>query len=335
MGEPKSRPGVSVIIPVYNCEATIGKAVLSALGQSEQDVEVVVVDDGSTDRTRQIVTGLAAVDDRTVYVALPKNVGVSAARNIALTKASGEWVAVLDADDWFLPDRLRNMRLAAERLDADLVCDNLRLFDHALGHVVGVTRFGARGTATPLTVQLLFDLDHAFRRHHLGFTKPMIKTAFLKEKGISYNSRYRVGEDFLLLAEAVLNGARAFVLPSADYVYVHRISPSARTVAPNSRADTGFADIKRSCRYLLATYGNRMIKDERRGLAKKRKSISDWLAYMDALSAIRERNFRRLFSIIRQKPIILLIKIYTVRNRVQDLLMIKWSRLVNFPGYTE
>ncbi len=333
--ESGNRASISVIIPVYNCETTVEKAILSALEQSVRDIEIIVVDDGSADRTRQIVENLAAVDHRIVLIALPKNVGVSAARNIALARAAGDWVAVLDADDWFRPDRLRSMLLAAERLDADLVCDNLRLFDHALGRVVGTTCFGARRSATRLTVRRLFDLDHAFRRHHLGFSKPMIKTAFLREHGISYNSRYRVGEDFLLLAEVVLNGARAFLLPSADYVYVHRIAPSTRTAAPNSRADTGFDHIRKSCSHLLGMYGHRMDKAERRGLARKRKSISDWLAYMDALAALRQRDFGRFFVMIRRRPILLFIKIHTMRNRLQDLLMIQWSRLGNFRNYTE
>lgn len=327
MVESKSQSSVSVVIPTYNCEATIGKAILSVLGQSVPDIEVIVVDDGSVDRTRRIVANLAAVDDRILFVALPKNGGVSAARNVGLAKASGEWIAVLDADDWFLPDRLRKMLLAAKRLDADLVCDNLRLFDHALGHVVGVTRFGARGGATPMTARLLFERDHAFRRHHLGYAKPMVKTAFLRERALSYNPRYRVGEDFLFLTEAVLNGARAFILPSADYVYIHRIAPSTRTVAPNSRAGTGFADIRKSCSYLLGRYWRSMSKVERRGLARKRKSIADLTAYMDALATIRGKGLSQIVGLLRRRPMLVIVKMHMVRNRILDLLMVQRSRI--------
>lgn len=323
-----SRPAdVSVIIPAYNCEATIRKAVSSALGQSIRTIELIVVDDGSLDRTPQIVKALARADDRIIPIVLPENVGVGAARNIALAKASGAWVAVLDADDWFRPDRLRTMLAAAERLDADLVCDNLRVFDHALGHVVGVTRFGARHSATPLTTRRAFEMDHAFRRHNLGFTKPMVRAAFLKREGVAYDPRFRVGEDFLLLAEALLHGARAFILPSADYVYVHRIAPSTRTVAPNSRAGTGFADICRSCAYLLGKYWRGMSRLERRALARKRKSISDWLAYMELLAALRNKNFRQAISILKRRPTIPAIKIYTMRNRGLDLMMIGCARM--------
>ncbi|MGB8182528.1 MAG: glycosyltransferase family 2 protein [Stellaceae bacterium] len=321
------RPQISVIIPAYNCEATIRKAVSSALGQSIRAIELIIADDGSQDRTPQIVTELARADDRIIPIVLPDNVGVGAARNSALARASGAWVAMLDADDWFQPDRLRTMLAAAEQLDADLVCDNLRLFDHALGYVVGVTQFGARRHATPITVRRMFELDHALRRHNLGFTKPMVRTAFLKREGITYDPRFRVGEDFLFLAEALLHGARAFILPSADYIYIHRIAPSTRTVAPNSRAGTGFSDICRSCAHLLGRYWRGMSRLERRALAQKRKSISDWLAYMDVLTALRNKNFREVIAILKRRPTVPLIKIYTTRNRILDLMMIGHARM--------
>ncbi|MTK64138.1 MAG: glycosyltransferase [Methanobacterium sp.] len=327
MTTPKSLLRVSVIIPAYNCENTVETAIRSALGQTVRDIELIVVDDGSRDRTRPIVTSLAAADPRIKFIPLAYNVGVSAARNIALANAAGNWVAMLDADDWFRPDRLENLLAAAERLDADLVCDNLRLFDHALGRVVGGTHFGARHAATPMTVRQLFDLDHAFRRHHLGFTKPMIKTAFLKDKNISYDCRLRVGEDFLFLAEIILNGANAFILPTAGYVYVHRIAPSTRAVAPNSRAGTGFADICRSCHYLLGKYWKKMNKEERRSLSRKRKSVTDWMAYREALTAFHAKDFRKMIDITRRHPMVAVVKFFTVRNRIHDLLMIRWSRI--------
>lgn len=317
---------VSVIIPVYNCEATIERAISSALDQGSEIAEVIVVDDGSTDNTGPIVATLAQSDSRITSIRLPGNAGVSVARNTALANVSSDWVAVLDADDWFRPDRLRKMLLASKCLNADLVCDNLRLFDHALGREVGVTRFGFGATAMPITVEMLFDLDHAFRRHHLGFTKPMVRMAFLKNKNITYNPRFRVGEDFLFLAEAVLSGARAFILPSADYVYVHRVAPSTRTVAPQSRADTGFADIRRSCSYLLGRYWGRMNRRERRGLARKRRSISDWVLYTELLGAVRRSDLPTAIKIIRRRPLVLTVKIFTVRNRLLDLAMILRSR---------
>ena len=93
---------VTVIVPVYNGEAFIGEALDSALAQDLDGVEVIVVDDGSTDGTREIVKDMAGVQ----YV-WQQNQGPAAARNTALELARGEFVAFLDADDRIPPSKLR------------------------------------------------------------------------------------------------------------------------------------------------------------------------------------------------------------------------------------
>ena len=95
-------PLVSVIIPVYNGERYIVQAVESALRQTFTNLEIIVVDDGSTDRTQQV---LQPYFDRIRYI-YQENQGVAAARNIACQLAQGEFLAFLDADDYFLPSKL-------------------------------------------------------------------------------------------------------------------------------------------------------------------------------------------------------------------------------------
>ena len=94
---------VSVIIPVYNQAHYLGSAIQSVLEQTWGDFEVVVVDDGSTDHTRQVVE---AVSDARVHYIYQGNKGPSGARNTGIRASSGEYVAFLDADDLFLPDKL-------------------------------------------------------------------------------------------------------------------------------------------------------------------------------------------------------------------------------------
>lgn len=119
-------PLVSVITPAYNVERWIREAVSSALGQSIGDLEVLVVDDGSRDRTAALVEELAASDPR-VRLLRTRNRGVSAARNAALAVASGEFLALLDGDDvWdarFLEEQLAVFRT---RPEADVVIGNAR-----------------------------------------------------------------------------------------------------------------------------------------------------------------------------------------------------------------
>ena len=96
-------PLVSVVIPAYNAERTIGATLATVLGQTFQDIEVVVVDDGSTDATAGAATSLG--DDRVRVVRQP-NAGHAAARNTGIADARGRYIAMIDADDLWLPDKL-------------------------------------------------------------------------------------------------------------------------------------------------------------------------------------------------------------------------------------
>src|SRR5439155_203270 len=107
-----STPTFSVIIPAYNAAATIGRAIDSVLAQRYAAREIIVVNDGSIDETEATV---AAYGPQVKYLFQP-NSGVSAARNAAAHAATGDWLAFLDADDWYYPDRLR---WHAEWIDRD------------------------------------------------------------------------------------------------------------------------------------------------------------------------------------------------------------------------
>jgi succinoglycan biosynthesis protein ExoO len=133
-------PRVSIIIAVLNGIRTIGKAIESAQAQTERDLEILVVDDGSTDGTPDFVHGYAARDPRIRLIRLEKNVGAAAATNVAIAQAKGDWIGVLDADDWYEPGRVEALLKAAAHHDADLVGDNLRIFDHIRGKIIEVTQ---------------------------------------------------------------------------------------------------------------------------------------------------------------------------------------------------
>ena len=98
-----SAPRFSVIIPAYNAEAFIARAIDSVLAQTWPAHEILVVDDGSADSTARIVAGYG----EGVRYLRQENAGVSAARNAGARAATGDWLAFLDADDWYYPDRLK------------------------------------------------------------------------------------------------------------------------------------------------------------------------------------------------------------------------------------
>lgn len=135
-------PRFSVVIPAYNAAATIARAIASVHAQSWRAHEIIVVDDGSSDATQRI-----ALDRGATCIRQP-NAGPSAARNRGVAAASGDWIAFLDADDWFLPDRLR---VHAEMIGADPALDFVvggfdyaDAGDHIVGRSLPNTELGRR-----------------------------------------------------------------------------------------------------------------------------------------------------------------------------------------------
>lgn len=122
----KTRPMISVIMPVYNCGNFINQAIDSILDQSFSDFELIIIDDGSFDETERMV--IAFRDKRINYYRLDHNAGNYHARNIGLKVAKGIYVAVMDADDIALPKRLETQYNYLESHDDVLATGTCFLF---------------------------------------------------------------------------------------------------------------------------------------------------------------------------------------------------------------
>ena len=106
---------ISIIMPAYRCEKTVEESVRSIQTQTYGNWELIIVDDGSPDNTPAVLARLAAEDSRIRVITLEKNEGVASARNHAAEAASGDWIAFLDSDDIWLPEKLdRQLSLAEE-----------------------------------------------------------------------------------------------------------------------------------------------------------------------------------------------------------------------------
>ena len=111
---------ISVVMPAYNAAATLEASMRSALDQTHREVELLVVDDRSTDGSWELVQSLAREDARVVPIRQPRNGGVAAARNAGIEAATGRYIAFLDSDDRWYPDKLQvqlaSMRAAGARV---------------------------------------------------------------------------------------------------------------------------------------------------------------------------------------------------------------------------
>ncbi|MGB4386964.1 MAG: glycosyltransferase family 2 protein, partial [Caldicoprobacterales bacterium] len=97
---------VSIITPAYNCEKYIGETIESVLKQSYENWELIIVDDCSTDNTKSVVEEYIKRDKRIKYYSLDVNSGAAVARTKAMELASGEYIAFLDSDDLWMPNKL-------------------------------------------------------------------------------------------------------------------------------------------------------------------------------------------------------------------------------------
>lgn len=125
----ESTPLVSVIMPAYNAEKYIEQAIRSVQKQTVRSWELIVVDDRSTDKTAEQIRRLAAEDMRIIPVYSETNHGAAESRNIALRQCRGEFVALLDADDVWHPQKLERELERVRETDADLVYSSYAMID--------------------------------------------------------------------------------------------------------------------------------------------------------------------------------------------------------------
>ena len=119
----------SVIVPAYRSEKYIAACIASVQAQTFRDLEIVVVDDASEDYTGQIVQQMAKEDERIRYLRQEANRGVAAARNRGVEEAAGEWIALLDSDDVWLPEKLEKQLVLQQQSGAELIYTGAQCMD--------------------------------------------------------------------------------------------------------------------------------------------------------------------------------------------------------------
>ncbi|XUU60706.1 glycosyltransferase family 2 protein [Erythrobacter sp. HA6-11] len=214
---------IAVIIPAYRAAWCIADAVASALAQPEV-AEVLVVDDASGDET---LDAAATADDGTGRLKLLRqevNQGPSAARNRAIAESGSPYIAVLDSDDRFLPGRFATLLSIEE--DWDFVADDI-LF---AGNAETIAAMPAPERQGPPRTRKIDLAEFARRniskrgadRSELGFLKPLMRREFLEKNNLVYNEQLRLGEDFILYAEALEKGAKFLLAEACGYGAIER-----------------------------------------------------------------------------------------------------------------
>jgi len=214
---------VSVIVPVYNCEAFLPECIASLRAQTLEDLEMIFVCDGSPDNSLSILRAAQEEDARIRVIAFETNRGVSAARNAGIEAASGEYVIFCDGDDWIEPQMYERLYDMAVSCDADIAfCRVFKDYPHKqenvpLGFDTGA-RFdeqAIRDTLIPAMLSKETDSDdlplsgytprNLFRRSVIG--------------GRRFREDIRYAEDLLFIVECMLHAKAAVALDEAYYHY--------------------------------------------------------------------------------------------------------------------
>jgi glycosyltransferase involved in cell wall biosynthesis len=224
--EPFAMPKVSIIIPCYNVERYVAKCIHSLCNQSYRDIEIIAVDDGSSDGTVGVIQELQRADDR-IELVLSDHQGPGVARNKGQSHASGDYILFVDADDWVLPEMITRMLERALSTHADItVCDIRYEWED--------------NTSAPFDVSGQSELtagSSPVKRLLLGHCAPgnkLLNSAWLKETGLMF-PEIRNFEDYLWRARLAASVRVLSAVDEVFYVYLQRQGSLMHTFGEDSQ----------------------------------------------------------------------------------------------------
>jgi succinoglycan biosynthesis protein ExoO len=244
---------VTVLIPAFNVADCIGSAIDSALAQSLAPAEIIVVDDASTDDTANIVASIAKIHTSVKLIRKTVNEGVAAARNTGIELATADWIAILDSDDRYLPDRLKYLVNAAEEQQLDFAADNFYNYDFFADKIVGIA-------IPPSMIGTSLKLDrYDYVRNCMtsmagavdfGLLKPIVRRSFLQATGVRYRGDVRHGEDFIFYLNALVLRAKFAIFPEGHYIYTQRLGSLSGKHSTLTRTKVNFSAVETESRKL-------------------------------------------------------------------------------------
>lgn len=215
-----NNPLVSIIVPVFNAEKYLCRLLDSLCSQSYVNIEIIMIDDGSSDESKEIIQKYACNDTRIHYI-WQENAGVSAARNTGLGSAIGEWVSFIDADDWVGPSFIESLIPKDKRCDIS---------------ISGLIKVNEKNKQTkwPLfnkdlsnskSVGVLCEIDQLMTNfNQYALTGPvckLFKLSLIKERNLSFPLDMSFGEDSFFVFSYLNEVKRVYVVNDWEYFYYY------------------------------------------------------------------------------------------------------------------
>ena len=284
-----ARPRVTVLIPSFDAAATLGPAVASVLGQTLRDLEVLVIDDASSDATAAVIAELAAGDRRVRGLCHARNHGKSVSMNHGIEAARGEWIAVLDADDRYAPERLEHLVTLAEAEGVDMAADNQFLVDVVAGEVIG-SAWPPGDAARRFDLDALLAGSDAYASFSLGMLKPVFRADFVRRTGLRYEPDARNGQDFFKLLKFFLEGGSAMLSDRPLYFYSQPFGSKSRQWSHAARKRYNFRQVHAVNERFVADARGRVTPAQLRALERRSlelKSLENFWLIRESVSSGR------------------------------------------------
>lgn len=326
-------PTISVIVPVYNAEKCLHRCVDSILSQTFTDFELLLIDDGSKDKSGAICDEYVLTDFR-VHAFHKENGGVSSARNLGLDNIAGEWITFVDSDDWVEKEYIRNL---------------LQEVDARIDMVMSYPRIIKRGTSLkeetyPSRLVTNENFEKALIENFLhGSTSPwgkLFRRSLIEKIGLRFCENMHIGEDTLFFFTYLLHISQLYISNRLDYNYSYDVPDSlTKRVYSIDSELMGYKNITRVIDELIRcknVQDSRALKGlnwmrgyyERRILNalyhnkssfKERLSIIKSLNYSHYMSSVEINSFKEeiLAFLLRRKCIVIYDFIRVLSNYIK------------------
>jgi len=249
---------VSIILPVYNSELFVQQAIESVLKQTYTQIELIVVDDGSTDNTKQILSGYES-NPKVHIISLEKNSGVSEARNIGIQESKGEYVAFIDADDLYMPNKVEEqVNVFKHNKSIDFVFNDIMVIDNDNKKVNELQSY-----FQPKNILL----ELCFRQIIPAPACIMVKRDFLDRFNIMFNKDLKYAEDYDFTFQLFLHGIY-YYLKESLYLWRRHIKNTSNDIISTRKIENSI--VKKYLKYIdvkksedLSVYGKILYKIEK------------------------------------------------------------------------
>lgn len=312
-------PLVSIIVPVYNVENYLEECINSLLQQNYNNIEIIMVDDGSTDNSGNLADKISEKDSR-IRVIHNSNKGVSYTRNTGITVSKGEYLCFVDADDYVMPDYVTHMLKLAQEYDAEIVATTEMFgnYDNSQNMNVVYREYTSKKAA-----ELMMSY-----RFPIGCYCKLFKRSLIIDKGIKFNENLFIGEGFNFNVDAFQRTNKLISSNRKIYYYRRNNPTSAMTVFSREKCVNGL-------KALEVMKDNLILHDKRILNAWK---YANWRTHSDfydmlVLSKSKEKNmdlYKKCKKVIRRDGIVSLKVPITKKDLIRALIMMCIPSLIPF-----